>query len=498
MYRWRGLIVLGVFVISLGCAMMQRPELKSEQPVEAYRFLKRLDSIIEEAKVRDASHYPVPKFPYLRTNRFLADYKRFLRTDREKALWLKWLHQIDEFNRKKEISRLPDTYVMEICGTEVTETNKDILLDTYRDAAATLMAHDKQNPRLFEMVAKRCNVPDDYSLTMRIVGVYPLLSIPMIIATDLSHVETRNTFEKPLDLLPVDGTLIRYVPQKKTRMSTDELNKIMLDSSENILNVPLPSAHLQERLATAFAPVIIQDTAADYDYIGAIECEGDTYRLNPETPAVYYYFSHMYLHDEPILQINYAFWYPRRAGKRATWIEHGRLDGSTLRISLDRNGEVFMVDTVNNCGCYHIFAPREDRIEKIKQRPFTYDAFVPQWVPAVSSQQRLGIRVISGWHQVRRFVTADISDSAESRSYILLPYSTLESLPVDNDRSRSIFNENGIARGSSRWAEPIVFFSMGIPSVGSMRQRGNHPTVLVGNEHFADPNFFNRHFIFKE
>ena len=40
-------------------------------------------------------------------------------------------------------------------------------------------------------------------------------------------------------------------------------------------------------------------------------------------------------------------------------------------------------------------------------------------------------------------------------------------------------------------------FSMGIPSVGSMRQRGNHPIALRGRVHFDDPYLFEQNFVFK-
>jgi len=38
---------------------------------------------------------------------------------------------------------------------------------------------------------------------------------------------------------------------------------------------------------------------------------------------------------------------------------------------------------------------------------------------------------------------------------------------------------------------------MGIPSVGSMRQRGNHPIALRGRVHFDDPYLFEQNFVFK-
>jgi hypothetical protein len=38
---------------------------------------------------------------------------------------------------------------------------------------------------------------------------------------------------------------------------------------------------------------------------------------------------------------------------------------------------------------------------------------------------------------------------------------------------------------------------MGIPSIGSMRQRGHHAILLSGRAHFDDPDLFNVNFIFR-
>jgi hypothetical protein len=38
---------------------------------------------------------------------------------------------------------------------------------------------------------------------------------------------------------------------------------------------------------------------------------------------------------------------------------------------------------------------------------------------------------------------------------------------------------------------------MGVPQVGSMRQRGHHAIKFVGRAHFDDPHLFDEHFEFK-
>ena len=152
-----------------------------------------------------------------------------------------------------------------------------------------------------------------------------------------------------------------------------------------------------------------------------------------------------------------------------------------------------MVDIMNNCGCYHLFAPKEGLVKGIKQKTLAIDAFMPQTLPVSYPQTPLSIRIISGWHQVAKLYTQQKTE--HDRTYQLRPYQTLESLPHKDGRRESIFNGNGIVKGSDR-IEPLLLFSMGVPKVGYMRQRGHHAISLVGREHFDDPYLFEKNFIF--
>jgi hypothetical protein len=69
-------------------------------------------------------------------------------------------------------------------------------------------------------------------------------------------------------------------------------------------------------------------------------------------------------------------WYSARNGPLSPRIERGPLDGVTVRVSLDDDGRPFMVDIMNNCGCYHIFVP--DRQKVVRSIPLAdeLDAFV--------------------------------------------------------------------------------------------------------------------------
>jgi hypothetical protein len=260
------------------------------------------------------------------------------------------------------------------------------------------------------------------------------------------------------------------------------------------LGVPLPAENQGKKIVEHFAPVFIQDVAAPYDLVGRLVWDGDCPGVDQGKPTVYHYFSNAFLKGRPILQINYVIWFSERAGERAPSIERGHLDGLTLRVSLDDQGKPFMVDIVNDCGCYHLFAPEKERVGGIISKPLKFDPFVPQWLPDLLPGQRLAVRLNSGWHQVQRLTAAE--GFPEPIPYDLLPYDALEYLPREDGRTESIFDSKGIAKCSER-VERFILFSMGIPKIGSMRQRGHHAIELIGRTHFDTPTLFDESFVFK-
>jgi hypothetical protein len=312
--------------------------------------------------------------------------------------------------------------------------------------------------------------------------------------TESSRKKIRKRFDTDLKDLPVDGHLTSFIPEKEDLLSEREVREIIEKSKGNPLRIPLVEGDQEKRLVRSFAPVFVQDVAASYDRLGRIVWKGDRVDIDPEKPTVYYYTSHAFLKGEPILQINYVIWYSERAGERSPSIELGHLDGLTARVSLDAQGKVFMVDVVNDCGCYHFFAPERGRVDGILSRLLRFGAFVGQWLPSIPSGERLGIRINSGWHQVQRLIPVGLL--SESIPYTLMPYDVLEALPHEDGRTESIFNSRGIVKGSAR-VERLILFSMGIRSVGSMRQRGHHAIELIGKDHFDNPNLFDQNFVFR-
>jgi hypothetical protein len=494
--RFRFILLLIFLLFLSGCApFLSRPTSFSfETPEECKEFLNRLDEIVKEAGVRDASSVSVPKFPYLRANRFLESLKKNVKSDEEKREWVRWMQELDLESRKKEISNLPDQAVLSIEMKDVKKMDRESLYAQVKSCSSKLLDYDQVGPGFYETLFPLVHVPDEYSFFRRAMGLYPLISIPVVVVTERSRDKMRNRFATRLNELPVDGSLKAYFPAKGISLAENQIREIMERSKMNLLRAPRLDKDEEEKLVWSFAPILIQDVAASYDQIGEVIWEKGKVEVNPEKPTVYYYLSQAILKGEPILQINYVLWYSERAGERPPGIEKGRLDGLTVRVSLDRQGNVFMVDVENNCGCYHFFAPQKERVDEVLTRPLMFDALVAQWLPAMVAGERLGVRINSGWHQVQRLISA--GEFSNSSPYTIMPYAVLEALPHKDGQTESIFNSKGIVKGSER-IERFILFSMGIRAIGSMRQRGHHAIELIGRVHFDDSNLFDQNFVFK-
>lgn len=494
MKRYLSLFFLPSFLLLLGCTsfLSQRIPQTLERQRPCQEFFERLDEKVREADVRDASAFSVPGFPYLRTSRFLSAFKERLRDEQERKIWVRWMQDLDLRSKKKEISNLPDEMVLSL--TSKNRPDRESLYSQAESCSSELLNHDQTHPDFYPLLQSLVDVPDEYSSILRTVGLYPLIALPVAVVTENSRVKIKRRFDADLKDLPVDGSLRAFVPSKVQALGRKRVQEIIEESRKNPLSIPSPDAVGKKELVEAFAPIFVQDMVAPYDRLGEVGWKRHRIEVNPEKPTVYYYFSHAFLRGEPILQINYAIWYAERAGDRPPSIEKGHLDGLTVRISLDDQGRLFMVEAMNNCGCYHLFTPDRERVDRILSRPLMFDAMVPQWLPEISTGDRLGIRINSGWHQVQRLIS--VKEAPDPVPYELVPYDVLEMLPHEDGRTESIFNEHGIAKGSER-VERFLLFSMGIPSVGSMRQRGHHAIELIGRVHFDDPHLFDQNFILK-
>jgi hypothetical protein len=476
-----------VLLLVAGCSSLPTARIpwEAERPAECQALFERLDASVIEKGLRNAADAPVTGFPYLRANRFVASLAGGLSEPAAKTDWVQWLRELDLAARDKEIANLPDDSVRTLAAS------RDALAGRVSACSQTLYDADRVRPDFYEVLGPRVAVPDEYSDALRLAGLFPLVTIPEYKITERVRERFRAWYEMPYEKLPVEGMLRVYTPPQGTGRDAGE---VIAASRRNPLGIPRPSAVEARELAVRYAPIIIQDEAAPYDRVGRIAWNGDELTVDGGKPAVYYYLSLARVKGEPVLQVNYSFWYPARGGDRAPAIEHGRLDGLTLRLSFEPGGRLFMIDLMNNCGCYHVFIPAKDRVVRTIRRYYESDPFAPQGLPLMAAGQSPAVRILSGWHQVQRLLA--LAPPPEGIPYELLPYETLESLARGEGPRSSLFDAEGIAKGSER-VERFIFFPTGIPSIGSMRQRGHHAITLSEKTCFDEPELFEHYFVFR-
>ena len=488
------LLILSLFMQACAGRVVYRFENDSQRPPQAELFFSELDEAVYQAGVRNAADFPVSGFPYLRANRFAVSLKGRIGNDAQQNQWVRWMQQLDIAARTAEIQNLPAAKVQRLAADFGFKADRQTLLAITNEYSYKLLAHDQNQPNFFEALNAAVKETSEYSTLMRVFGLYPLAAIPVAIVTHRVNDEIAEWHQIPEDERPVLGKLTTYGPAGALDFNAQDVRRIMQRSRQNPLRIPLPSDIEQKALRAIFAPLIVQDLAADYDRLGAVVWTDKKLSVNPDSPKAYTYFSHAFLKNTPVLQINYVFWYSERNGPNSPRIERGNMDGLTVRVSLDEYGNPFMVDIMNNCGCYHLYVPREHRIERIRPVPMAIDAFVPSRLPENYPRQRIAIHVISGWHQVSHISSRSMP--AEYRPYQLASYRQLEMLPRNGDLHESMFNSRGIGKYSER-VESDIFISMGVPQVGRMRQRGHHAIKFVGRAHFDDPHLFDKHFEFR-
>lgn len=457
-------------------------------------YYEQLDRMTRQARVRISPQFKVPGFPYLRTNRFLTAIGPKLASEAERRQWVERMMQLDLTARVKEIRNLPPKDRSRLRTQLAPVFARVDLFKSLHDCARRLLAADRLQPDFYQAVRNALPQPTEYSLWRRILGVYPLASLPVRFLTLKVRREFAPWFKQPWSELAQQGALKVYAPPASNEPFEQLAEELFRDAPRDAMGLPLLTPAQQRQLFAALAPVIYQDTTTGLDRFGRVHWKGHELAIDTVQPVVYFYPSHAFYKRHAIVQLNYAFWYPARQGAAAPWIEWGQLDGLTIRISLDQHGWPLMVDTMNNCGCYHLLAPQRERIERQRSQTGRIDPFVPQWLPEHFPARRLAVSVLSGWHQVQQLSARKAPPGAEV--YQLVPYDQLESLPRPAGQAASMFNESGLATGSGR-VEPLLLFSMGIPAVGSMRQRGHHAIEFIGRAHFDEPDLLKRYFVFR-
>ena len=75
---------------------------------ECRQYFTEIDRAIRSASVQDEGSYPIPGFPYLRTDRFLASFADEVEDESRFTAWTERLAQLDRKARAYELANLPE------------------------------------------------------------------------------------------------------------------------------------------------------------------------------------------------------------------------------------------------------------------------------------------------------------------------------------------------------------------------------------------------------
>lgn len=433
-----------------------------------------------ERTVADQGYSPssparIEGFPYLRVNRFLADFRAQPMTAEERAAWVGRLAEIDQEARRVELASLAPSVRDDLARRYAAPLTLESALSA---CSSRLQAVDLADADRFAALRRQAVAPPDYSGWKRLAGLYPVSSLPVSSGVARWHAEVHDTFAQPLAALPLQGRLRRFRPPDAIE-PPPSFELIRRDA----LGIPEPDAGQLAALFAAYAPVWEIDVAGGYDLPGAPYWRsGGVPDVDARRPVSYRYLSYTRWRKQPALQLNYVIWFSERPAKGPLDILAGALDGLVWRVTLDQRGRPLLYDSIHPCGCYHQFFPTAALRLRLSAVELPEPPLVPQAAPPLAPGQRIVVRLGSGDHYIQRLY----ADVPAGTVYGWENYAALYAIPA-GDHRRSLFGPDGLTPGAER-AERWLLWPMGVASPGAMRERGRQAVAFVGRRHFDDPD----------
>lgn len=437
-------------------------------------FYSYLDKAVLTSRSFCASGFRVEGFPYLRCDRFFYELGKRAQSIEERVYWVELMRRYDVRMRIKEIQVLPDRSLKSLRAFFGIQAREKIC-EYLHYYSAQYLEIDRQQPRFYHAVRRAVRIPRGYDIKPHV----PLgfLGYPVMAFATREHERVIAHKHKQLvSLLKTYGKSTTYIPHLAQEWTSVQAQDILRDcAGRNPMRVPELQRDRLESLAWAVAPIITVDSRTNDDRIGEIIWRRRRAVVEAASPALYYYGTVTFIHDEPCLQINYAFWFPAAYAHWSPFLTRERLDGLILRVTFGSDGVPLMFDGMNASGASYFCVPRQSRIVPVKKRFFRRPPFIPSWLPEQYPAVPLHIRIGSGSHIVEH-VDAQ-TEKIPGTPYVLRPYKRLEMLPRDDGNLVSVFNHLGMMKGSR-----------------GIRQRGRHVTKLSGRDSFTDPNLYERTF----
>ena len=466
-----------------GCAALDDPfrahlDAPSEQVRDCANWYVALDQAIDQAGVRDAQYARVAGFPYLRVDRPLAALReRAAQSAPALNAYAERLGELDLEARAHEIANLPRERI-----------ERGFALQRTRDCGRLLRELDLARPQARAAMLQGAQVPDEYSLAGRIVGLYPLTRLAFAGGIRKWEQETLSAFQSENH-----DKGVRYAPPTGNWLPRRAVAGVLARANFDPLRQPLLSERDFVSLAEIYAPSFEIPIRGEHDRFGELRWRrgAQVPEVNAAELAVYVHPAYTRYGERLLLQLVYTIWFPERPARGAVDFLAGHLDGIIWRVTLAPDGEPLVYDSIHPCGCYHLFFPTPRARPRPAPDALEEWAFAPQSLPRVGEEERPVVRLASGTHYIEGVSLVRGPDSLTR--YVFHAYDELRSLPRLDGGRASAFGPDGLIAGTER-LERFFFWPTGVPSAGAMRQWGRHATAFIGRRHFDDADLIERRF----
>jgi hypothetical protein len=444
-------------------------------------FFASLDQRVAAAGVKDAGAFRVKDYPYLRANRFLASFREEAMDKNAFSAWVDHMQALDQEARGYEIANLPTTDAPDLASANT----RDILNGNVITCGNLLKAADFHGPGpRIEVLREQVDVPDEYSLLHRVLGVYPLFRVFVSFGVDDWHAEAKNSYSAQP---PAGWASIRYVPEKSGELPSSR--QIVAKTRQDALGIPEYASGDLQALFRIYAPAWEVQTKNDQDKIGAPfwTREGEL-GVNTGTPVTYTLLSFTRFGKDILTQLNYVIWFPSRPKTNPLDIYGGLLDGINYRVTLDKNGDPLLYEAIHNCGCFYMAFPAKG-LKVREQINYAESPLILQAPDVNPASELMAIAMKSRTHAVQHLYPLARETQSEPVIYSLTDYGQLRSLArPDGGGQAGMFDQNGVGIGTER-LERFILWPTGVLSPGAMRQWGRQAVAFVGTRQFDDPFF---------
>jgi len=440
-------------------------------------FFASLDRRLSTAQEHDPGASRVDGYPYLRVNRFLASFRDEVEDQEAFSAWVDQMQSLDRESRQFEIANVVQT--AESSG--VSSNDLVPIIARIQGCGDLLKKADTQNKEQQTELRKRVRVPDEYLSLRRILGIYPISSLFVSHRVSKWHTEVLRTFSTEP---PVDWRVIRYAPE--TSGDFGDASQIVSQVKRDALGIPNYSPTAQAALFQIYAPIWEIQLEGEYDRIGSpFWSVNNELAVNTQMPLTYKLMSFTRFENQILTQLNYIIWFPSRPKENALDIYGGQLDGVNYRVTLDKNGQPLLHETIHNCGCYYKAYPNQ-RLKVRGEIDYAEPPLILKSPEIKPSTELMTVSMESRTHYVQHLYTLRRQLQPDTVIYSFADYGELRSLSDSKGDRKSMFSQNSLAPGSER-LERFILWPTGVVSPGAMRQWGRHAVAFMGKRHFDDP-----------